>query len=208
LRVLLVDQTEDRANLIITELTQLGCVVVQHSTDRLLRAVSQQRPDVIIIDIDSPDRDTLESLTTLNSLNPLPVVMFSAQQDTAVIQQAIEAGVSAYVVDGLNPGRVKPILDTAIARFKQYRNLQDTLRQTQERLEVGSMVARAKRLLIKHHGLDEPSAYRALCKIAMDQRQPIEKVARNAIDWFKVRCCTKQYENIMALWLPILAIFS
>lgn len=185
LRVLLVDQCEDRAHLIIEELAQLGCTVLQHHSDRLLRAVEQQRPDVIIIDIDSPDRDTLDSLSTLNTLNPLPVVMFSAQQDTAVIQQAIDAGVSAYVVDGLNPGRVKPILDAAIARFKQYRSLRAELDYTKERLSETDLVTRAKKLLIKHHGMDEPGAYRALRKMAMDRRQRIEYVAQSAIDWLE-----------------------
>lgn len=185
LRILLADQHQDRATFIIEELAQLGCTVLQHSTDRLLQAVERQRPDVIIIDIDSPDRDTLESLSTLNTLNPLPVVMFCAQQDTTVIQQAIEAGVSAYVVDGLNPGRVKPILDTAIARFKQYRQLREELDYTKERLSETDLLARAKRLLIKHHGMDEPSAYRALRKMAMDRRQRIETVAQSAIDWLE-----------------------
>lgn len=185
LRILLADQHQDRATFIIEELAQLGCTVLQHSTERLLQAVERQRPDVIIIDIDSPDRDTLESLSTLNTLNPLPVVMFCAQQDTTVIQQAIEAGVSAYVVDGLNPGRVKPILDTAIARFKQYRQLREELDYTKERLSETDLLARAKRLLIKHHGMDEPSAYRALRKMAMDRRQRIETVAQSAIDWLE-----------------------
>jgi response regulator NasT len=111
--------------------------------------------------------------------------MFSAQQDTQVIQQAIEAGVSAYVVDGLNTGRVKPILDAAVARFKQFNTLRDELSTTKDKLVERDLVVNAKRLLIKHHGVDEPEAYRMLRRTSMDRRVRMEVVAQSAIDWLQ-----------------------
>lgn len=180
-RVLFTTEHQDPKHFMVSELAHLGFTVLCHPIHRLLQAVEQERPDLLIMDNDAPTRDTFESLSTLNALNPIPVIIFSAQQEGCAIQQAIDVGVSAYIVNGLYPGRIKSIVDVAIARFEQNRQLRERLDNTNAKLEEVNLLAQAKKLLIKHQGLDEPSAHRALRKMAMDRRERLATVARNTI---------------------------
>ncbi len=184
LRVMLVDDDVERRALVATALTDAGLdVAAQLGTAHgLLHAVTHHAPDVIIIDIESPDRDILESMRCLSRDNPHPVVMFATQSDSDTIRLAVEAGVSAYVVDGLSPGRVRAVVDVAIARFRQHASLQRELDQARTSLVQRKLVDRAKGLLMERGRRTEDDAYHALRKLAMDQNKTMADVAQGVID--------------------------
>ncbi len=136
LRVLLIDDSDERRASIETALSEVGCDVVGFvsSQEDVLLRVQQNNPDVVIIDLDIPGRDTLDSLQTIQSTAPRPIVMFTQDDNGATIARATRAGVSAYVVDGLSAKRVRPILDAAIQRFQQFRQLTEELAKTTAQL--------------------------------------------------------------------------
>lgn len=182
-RVMLVDDTPTRSAILEQALLDQGLIVVcrLESAQGLIKNVEIHQPDIIIMDLESPDRDTLESMTVLNQHNPKPVIMFSEEGDSKIISQAIQAGVSAYIVDGINPHRVKPILDVAIARFREYQALRKELKQTRDQLADRKIIDKAKGLLMKTKGLDEEQAYHAMRKMAMDQSKPLVDIAQNIL---------------------------
>jgi response regulator NasT len=141
---------------------------------------------VVIIDLDSPDRDTLENMAIVSRDNPRPIILFSAQDDSDTIQKAVRAGVSAYIVDGLSAKRVRPIIDVAIARFREFQAMRDELEHTRDKLSERKLVERAKGLLMKQRGFDEEEAYSALRKLAMERNQRLVQVAQNVIDIFEM----------------------
>ena len=183
LKVMLVDDTLERVQTLRLALAQAGYEVIEHvgSTVDLHRRVAAIKPDVIIIDTDSPDRDTLENLCVISRDEPRPVVMFTHDGDSAKIREAVRAGVSAYVVDGLALERVKPIIDVAIARFEQFQALRQELAQNEEKLAERKVVERAKGILMKGRSLSEDEAYRALRQQAMDNNTRLGDVARQVI---------------------------
>jgi response regulator NasT len=138
-------------------------------------------PDVVVIAADSPDRDTLESLREASHNNPRPVVMFVDRSEPGLAEQAVRAGVAAYVVDGLAPSRVRPILDVAMSRFALTQQLRGDLAKAKADLESRKTVERAKGLLMKERGLDEDGAYRLLRKLAMDKGRPIGAIAADLL---------------------------
>jgi response regulator NasT len=148
----------------------------------LLDQVAAVQPDVIIIDAESPTRDTLEQLSIVSAQQPRPIVLFTEDRASATIQAAVKAGVSAYIVAGMQPERLRPILEVAVARFEQDRALRDELRDVQERLEERKVVERAKGILMKQKGIDEEQAYRLLRKLAMDRNRKLLDIARQVID--------------------------
>jgi response regulator NasT len=181
---MLVDDDPERRALVAGALAGAGLVVVAElaTADGLIRAVTSCAPDVVIIDLESPDRDILEHMRCLSRDNPHPVVMFASSSDTDTIREAIEAGVSAYVVDGLSPGRVRAVVDVAIARFRQYASLQNELVQARTSLAHRKLVERAKGILMARGGRNENDAYHALRKLAMDQNKTIAEIAQGVID--------------------------
>lgn len=183
LKVMVVDDTLERVQTLRLALAQAGYEVIEHvgSTVDLHRRVAEIKPDVIIIDTDSPDRDTLENLCVISRDEPRPVVMFAHDDDSAKIREAVRAGVSAYVVDGLALERVKPIIDVAIARFEQFQALRQELAQNEEKLAERKVVERAKGILMKGRNLSEDEAYRALRQQAMDNNTRLGDVARQVI---------------------------
>ena len=183
LKVMLVDDQPARAALLEQALHDHQFTVIARlsSAAGLADQVARLEPDIIIIDIESPDRDTLENMAILHRDNPRPVVMFAEEGDSGTIERAVRAGVSAYVVDGLNPSRVKPIVDVAIARFREFQALRQELQETRTQLADRKQIDRAKGLLMKHRGLDEQQAYQAMRKMAMDRSQRLGEVASNII---------------------------
>jgi response regulator NasT len=181
--VMLVDDTPTRAALLEQALTDQGLTVVcrLESAQGLMKRVEDHQPDIIIMDLDSPDRDTLENMSVLNQHNPKPIIMFADEDDSRVIEQAVQAGVSAYIVDGINPKRVKTILDVAIARFREYQALKNELEKTRNLLADRKTIDKAKGLLMKTKGLDEEQAYHAMRKMAMDQSKPLVTIADNIL---------------------------
>ena len=151
LRILLIDEDIERASAISSALDKSRyriCHIVSPASS-VLKEVDNLQPDIIVIDMESPNRDILESLHTISDFNPKPIVMFSAQEDTEMINLSVNSGVSAYVVGDVDPLRVKPILDAAVARFKAYQQLKDELHDTRNQLESRKLIDLAKRLLMK-----------------------------------------------------------
>lgn len=184
LEVLLVDDLSERAQALMSALTEQGYRVVchlEHAGD-LYQHVERLRPDIIIVDMDSPDRDTLASMAATSRDHPRPILFFAeADNDGATIQAAVRAGVSAYIADGLNIERLRPILDAAIAQFDSYHALRQQLEQTRTQLADRKLLDQAKALLMQHQECDEDAAYRTLRKLAMDRSQKINLVARDVI---------------------------
>jgi len=183
LRVLLIDDGAHHITLIRSELTRLGHVVVGviDSALAIHDCVLQLAPDVVIVDSDSPSRDTLENLATMSGTSPRPVVVFAEDADPGPMQQALKAGVSAYVIAGLQPQRLTPVLQVAIARFAQDRELRDQLGEAQTQLSDRKVIERAKGILIDEVGLSEEQAHRHLRKLAMDRGQRLAQVAERIV---------------------------
>lgn len=183
LKVVLIDKSIQRSSDMSRMLAEVNCEVIaslnpQHD---MLRRIEALQPDIIIIDIDLPDRDILENLRSVQDASPRPMVMFSQDDDGATIRRAVESGVSAYVVDDLQPQRVRPVIEAAIATFQQHQQLQQQLDHTRSELANRKTIDRAKGLLMKQRGIDEPEAYRILRKTAMDKNIKLIDVAENVI---------------------------
>ncbi len=183
LKILLVDENRGRSAILERALVDSGQQVIAtlNSGENLSAQVAALCPDVIIIDLDSPDRDILEQMRSITRDDPRPVVMFSEDNDSNSIKQAVEAGVSAYVVDDLNDRRIKPIMDVAIARFREYQALRDELTQVKNTLEERKIIDRAKGIIMQRKECNEESAYQLLRKTAMNSNQRLVDVARNLI---------------------------
>lgn len=183
LKVMVIDEAGERSQSITEILQSIDCeVIASVSPDNdLLELVEQHQPDIVIIDIELPDRDILENLRSLQSNTPRPMVMFSQDDDGHTIRRAVQAGVTAYVVDGVQPARVRPVLDAAIATFDQYQLLHKQLEVTRSELDKRNKVERAKGILMKQRGWDETQAYQFIRKTAMDQKLKIEGVADRVI---------------------------
>lgn len=183
LRILLVDEDPDRATILAEALRDQGYDLVAQLPPRELSAkrVQELTPDVVIVDMGSPSRDTIDSMRQINADQPRPIVMFVDQSDEGMIEQAMQAGVSAYVIDGLNIRRVKPIVDVAIARFREFQALREELKKTKATLDERKIIERAKGLLMKERKLSEEEAYAALRKLAMDRQQKLVDVAEALI---------------------------
>ncbi|MBI1220011.1 MAG: ANTAR domain-containing protein [Rhodobacteraceae bacterium] len=179
LSIVVVEKDRDRAMLIVDSLREAGdheIFVITEETS-LARRIAERRPDLVLIDIASPSRDVLEELALASGPMERPVAMFVDRSDEGLTQAAIEAGVSAYVVDGLRADRIKPILDAAIARFHLFHRMRSELAATKAALEERKVIDRAKGLLMRARGIDEDAAYALLRKTAMDQGRKISDVA-------------------------------
>ena len=183
LSVLLVDDDPERAAIVEPALRAAGyeVVTVVDTAAEMLAQVRARRPDVIIIDRDSPDRDTLEHVCMITRDDPRPIVMFTQDKDRTLMREALEAGVSAYVVDGLSVERVRPIVEVALARFEQWQALRRELDQAQTNLAERKVIERAKGIVMKQRRCSEDEAYALLRKLAMDRNQRLAHVAESVI---------------------------
>jgi response regulator NasT len=183
LKALLVKDDPERSELLKQSLQGFGHRVVAEicKTDDLLRRIDESAPDLLVIDSDSPGDDLLSRLRELSLRHPLPVVLFTEEDNREVISKAVRAGVSAYIVDGLDQHRLGAILDVAMARFHETERLRRELQDTKANLAERKAVERAKGILMKQRGFDEPQAYHALRKMAMDRNLKIGQVAENVI---------------------------
>ncbi|HEX4881517.1 MAG TPA: ANTAR domain-containing protein [Porticoccaceae bacterium] len=182
-RIMLVDDHPQRAAMVEAALERCGfrVAVVLGSASGLLFQMEQQRPDVVMIDIESPDRDILDSLAVLNRHQPTPVVMFAREQDPAFIREAIAAGVSTYLAEGVDPDKVRTVVEVAIAQFGHYQALRRECDQARRELEERKLVDQAKRLLMNHQRIDEDKAYAQMRKLAMNSNQTIVAVAAGVL---------------------------
>jgi response regulator NasT len=183
LRVLLISDTDKPIGDLRQALARLGYEMlgVVATPTELPRIVEEQRPDVVIIDTDSPSRDTLEQLAVMNRTAPRPVLMFSHDADQHLIRAAVGAGVTAYLVEGLEAARLAPILEVALARFAHEEKLRQRLAQVEGELENRKLIDRAKRLLMDRRAMSEQEAYATLRKRAMDQGVKVAEIARQLI---------------------------
>lgn len=179
LTVVVVEQNRDRAVAIVDALKESGevDVFVIGAVSGLARKIATHSPDIVLIDIDNPSRDMLEELTIASGPMERPVAMFVSGAAGGLAKAAVEAGVSAYVVDGLQAERIKPVIDIAIARFQVLRQVRTELAETRRALEERKVIDRAKGLLMKAKGIQEDEAYAMLRKTAMNQNRRVADVA-------------------------------
>ena len=184
MRVLVVDESEERAAVLRDGLAHAGHEVIASLSSplELLRAVDELAPDVIVIDTESPTRDVLEHVVVVSQSSPRPIVMFSTDAGGDAIRDAVRAGVSAYVVDGLDAGRVNSIVEVACARFKEFQRLKFELADANLKLSERKLVERAKGLLMHSRGLSEDDAYHAIRKLAMSKKLRLGDVAQQVIE--------------------------
>jgi len=180
LRVMLVDRDPERAELLELALSEAGHRIIARIGDdaALAAQVAKYKPDVIVIDMEAPGRDTLEQMREIARDRPKPIILFSDERDPAYIRQAVQAGVSAYVVDGLSRDRVMPIVEVAVARFLEFQNLRQELEDTKSQLADRKIIEKAKGLLMKKKNMDEDQAYQFLRKTAMSRNLKLNEVAR------------------------------
>ncbi len=183
LRILVIDENRIRAAIIEAGLREAGHAEVTLVDDvtGIAARIAALQPDVIVIDIENPNRDMLENMFQLSRAVRRPIAMFVDRSDTASIEAAVDAGVSAYVVDGLKKERVKPILDMAISRFNAFSRMERELEEARTELQSRKTVERAKGILMKSRGLSEQEAYALLRKTAMNQNRKIGDVAQSLV---------------------------
>jgi two-component system, response regulator / RNA-binding antiterminator len=183
LKIVIVDESPIRAAILEDGLREAGHVQVIRIEDRtnLLARVYAIDPDVILIDLENPSRDVLEQMFQVSRVVKRPVAMFVDHSDTASIQAAIDAGVSAYIVDGLKKERIKNILDMSIMRFHAFSRLESELEQTKTALEERKVIDRAKGILMKMKKLTEEEAYTLMRKTAMNEKKKIAEIAQSII---------------------------
>ena len=188
LRVLVIDESRTRAGEICAGLALAGCQVAAILPDSasLAHEVEKLQPDLILIETESPSRDTLEHLAVIDERMPRPVILFTQDDAGDTIRDAMRAGVSSYVVDGLDPKRIKPLIEVARARFEAHQALRQELAESNRKLSDRKLIDRAKGVLMKARELDEDGAYHALRKLAMERGKPMAEVARDVLDMAKL----------------------
>jgi response regulator NasT len=183
LSILVIDANRIRSSIIEQGLRDAGHerVIVVDTMDGLVRRITEVDPDVIVIDLENPNRDQLEHMFQVSRAVRRPIAMFVDRSESGAIEAAVDAGVSAYVVDGLKRERVKPILDMAISRFKAFSRLSQELEEARTELADRKTIERAKGILMRNRGVDEDEAYQLLRKAAMNQGRRIIEVAEGLV---------------------------
>jgi len=187
LSVLLIDDNPTRAEIVEAGLAAAGYRLIARleGTQDLIGRVRELAPDVVVVSIDSPSRDTIEDMRRTTDLMPRPIALFVDQSDPATIAAAMEAGVSAYVVKGLAQDRVRPVVDVAVAHFNRYRAMREELDRARLSLVERKAIDRAKGLLMQQKGITEEAAYRLMRKLAMNQNKRIGEVAQDIVTYAK-----------------------
>ncbi|OLP46045.1 ANTAR domain-containing response regulator [Rhizobium oryziradicis] len=183
LTILVIDENTIRASIIEEGLREAGHlrVTVIHDVNGIARSIEQLTPDVIIIDLENPNRDMLEHLFQLTRSVSRPIAMFVDRADTESIAAAVDAGVSAYIVDGLKKERVKPILDMAVMRFRAFDRLRRELTDAKTALTERKVIERAKGILMKMRGLSEEEAFALLRQTAMNEKKKMVDIAQSVV---------------------------
>lgn len=183
IKVAVIDDNAVRAAILEDGLRDAGVVeiTVLSGMANLLKRLVALDPDVVIIDLENPSRDVLEQMFQVSRVVSRPVAMFVDQSDAQTIEAAVEAGVSAYVVDGLKKERIKAIVDMAISRFNAFARLKRELEDARSELAERKLIERAKGILMKNRGLSEPEAHAALRKAAMNENKRMAEIAQSVI---------------------------
>lgn len=187
LRILIIDESRDRAEELCGGLAMAGHQVaaVLPSALDLTAQIEAIRPDVILIETESPSRDTLENLAVMDRKMPRPVIILTQDGDQDVMRTALRAGVSAYVVDNVDLARLPPIIDVAVVRFEAHQEIREELADATRKLSERKLIDRAKGILMKTRGLDEEAAYAALRTRAMERAQSLGQTAAELIEMAK-----------------------
>jgi response regulator NasT len=182
-KIVIVDESPIRVAILQEGLQEAGFTQVVHISEMqsLLARIYAVDPDIILIDLENPSRDVLEAMFQVSRAVRRPIAMFVDQSDAASIQASVEAGVSAYIVDGLKKERIKPILDLCVSRFNAFAKLQEELERTKSQLEDRKVIERAKGILMKVKGLTEDEAYVLLRSTAMREKKKIGEIAQSII---------------------------
>jgi response regulator NasT len=182
-KIAIVDENPIRAAILEEGLREAGFTLVERVGEmkNLLARIYQIDPDVILIDLENPSRDVLEQMFQVSRAVRRPIAMFVDQSDTASIQASVDAGVSAYIVDGFRKDRIKSIIDLCISRFNAFAKLQDELERTRNALEERKVIDRAKGILMKHKNLSEDEAYVLMRSTAMREKKKIAEIAQSVI---------------------------
>jgi response regulator NasT len=182
-RIAIVDENPIRAAILEEGLREAGFTAVERvgEMNNLLARIYQIDPDVILIDLENPSRDVLEQMFQVSRAVRRPIAMFVDQSDAASIQASVDAGVSAYIVDGFRKERIKSIIDLCISRFNAFAKLQDELERTRNQLEERKVIDRAKGILMKLKGMSEDEAYVLMRSTAMREKKKIAEIAQSII---------------------------
>lgn len=183
MRIAVVDESASRASIIEEGLAQLPDCEIFVFTERhgLLAALDAVAPDIVLIDLGNPSRDVLEEYFAVSRALSRPIAMFVDESDDQAIAASIDAGVSAYVVDGLSAGRIRPLLDLAIRRFNAFARLQSDLAEAKGKLAERAAIDRAKRILMDSKRVSEPEAYAELRRKAMSSNRRIAEIAEAVV---------------------------
>ena len=183
LSILIIDENRSRASIIEDGLREAGYsrVAVIHDVSDAGRTLQAAMPDVVVIDLENPKRDTLEHFFSLSRAIQRPIAMFVDHSDEAMIEKAVEAGVSAYIVDGLKKERVRPILSMAISRFNAFSRLTQELQQARSELDDRKIIEQAKAILMRSRSLSEAEAHALLRKQAMQKNRRLVEIAQSVI---------------------------
>ena len=188
LKVMIVDSDLNRSKPLKQSLIDNGFEVIAHvGNDMTLDSKCRElQPDIVIMDVDSPSRDTLENICVMSMYDARPIVMFSHDGDKAKIKAATQAGVSAYVVGTIPSERLTPVIDAAIARFEEFKNLRSELSLANTKLDERKVIERAKGLLMRQRNLDEDEAYSMLRSMAMQRKVKLADLASQLVEAAKV----------------------
>lgn len=183
LRILVIDEDQERRQAMQTVLHENGyeVTVLDGLPMDLDGSIASIRPDVIFMDVDSPERDSLEQLCATSRNHAHPVILFTEDGNTETIRQAVKAGVSAYVVGTVAANQIRPTIDLAIAQFEESRALREKLQQAEATLTERVTIERAKGALMRRNGWNEEEAHRNLRRMAMDQRLRLVDVAKSIV---------------------------
>ncbi|CAN7249982.1 ANTAR domain-containing protein [Bosea sp. LjRoot90] len=183
IKILVVDANPIRAAIIEEGLCEAGfsAIVRVSETNGLVAAIVQHDPDVVVIDLENPSRDALADMFQVSRHVRRPITMFVDQSDATQIEAAVEAGVSAYIVDGLRKERMKPILQTCISRFNAFSKLREELDEVRSQLDDRKLIDRAKGIIMRLKGLGEDEAYALMRRAAMNEKRKLADIARSII---------------------------
>lgn len=183
MRIAVVDESAVRASIIEEGLAELeDCeIFVLSERQALLSQIEKISPDIVLIDLGNPSRDVLEEYFTVSRALARPIAMFVDESDDESIAASIDAGVSAYVVDGLSANRIRPLLDLTIRRFNAFARLQANLDEAKGKLAERDTIDRAKRILMDSRGVTEPEAYGELRRKAMQSGKRIAHIAEAVV---------------------------
>lgn len=179
MRIAIIDESAARASIIQEGLASLEGYEVFVVSERrgLVARIQEIAPEVVLMDLGNPSRDVLEEYFAVSRALARPIAMFVDESDDESIAASIDAGVSAYVVDGLAANRIRPLIDVAVRRFNAFSRLQSDLAEARGRLAERDAIDKAKRILMDNRGLTEPKAYAEMRKAAMDQGRRIAEIA-------------------------------